>query len=135
MAETFRVYVWFARGPDDCSLAAERELMGAHVDERAIPGLLLGDLSSVDDLVAAVVALPDPIFIMRPVRNPEGELTELIYEYVNPAVATLYQMPAESIVGHGNLELLPSAADPSIWGNYIAALDTGKPVSFGCGSS
>jgi len=105
--------------------------MDAHYDDGAIPGLVLGALSSTDVLLAAIVALPDPIFIMRPVRSPEGELTELIHEYVNAAGAALYQLPIASIVGHGNKELFPSVADPSIWGKYIEVLDTGKPVSWG----
>ncbi len=99
-------------------------------DDGVIPGLLLGDLSSTDELVAAIVALPDPLHILRPVRSPEGELTELIFEYVNPAAVALMQVPVESVIGHANTELFPSVADPSIWSGFVEALDTGKPVSW-----
>lgn len=66
--------------------------MDAQDDDGGIPGLLLGDLSSKDELLAAIVALPDPMFIMRPVRSPEGELTELIHEYVNPAASPRWRL-------------------------------------------
>ncbi len=104
--------------------------MDSQRDEAATSGLLLGGLSSADELLAAIAELPDPIYIMRTVRSTEGELTELTYEYVNPAAAALLQRPVESILGHGNRELFPSAADPSIWDNYVKALDTGEPISW-----
>ena len=87
-------------------------------------------LVSTGEQAQALAALPDPVYILRPVSGPDGEVSELICEYANPAAAALHRMPVESVIGRGDKELFPWLADLSMWGHIREAIDTGKPVSW-----
>jgi len=87
-------------------------------------------LASNDEQLAALAALPDPLFVMKAVRDPGGEVVELTYAFVNAAAARLYGMPVEAVVGHGQCELFPSVRELGIFDTYVGVIDSGSPVSF-----
>jgi PAS domain S-box-containing protein len=87
-------------------------------------------LAANEELVAALKMLPDPVFIFKAVRAPDGSVEELTYAFLNEAAARLYGRPAEAVLGHGQLELFPSVREVGIWDTYLAVIETGSPESF-----
>jgi PAS domain S-box-containing protein len=67
---------------------------------------------------------PYPAFIMDPVRDAAGAITELTYSFVNDAALSLYRMSIEDVVGHGLLELFPSSLDNGIFDADVRAIQT-----------
>jgi PAS domain S-box-containing protein len=107
----------------DGFLQSFRDVTGLH---RAQQGLA----DSEDRFRTAVNAMIEPFFIQVPVRDEQGRIVELEYQYVNQAAERLLQMPAQDIVGHGQLELFPSVRESGIWDAYVEAIETGTPVRF-----
>jgi PAS domain S-box-containing protein len=95
-------------------------------------GVTVPDLEPAlkDELVVALATLPDPLFVFKPVRGPDGTVVELTYAFLNEAAARLYGRPIEAILGHGQRELFPSVKEQGIWDSYLAVLESGSPVSF-----
>ena len=87
-------------------------------------------LTSASELAAALSALPDPLFIMKSVRDPDGTITELRYAFVNEAGARLYGLPVEAVLGHGQCELFGSVHERSIFETCVGVIDSGSPISF-----
>ncbi len=86
------------------------------------------DLASEKRFRSALDAMMDPFFIFAPVRDDQGQIVELEYRYVNQAAVQLYQMPRQDIVGHGLLELFPSARELGIFDAYVEPIKTGTPA-------
>ena len=77
---------------------------------------------------SALAALPDPLFIMEAVRDPDGTVVELTYSFLNEAAARLYGMSVDEVMGHGQIELFPSVM--GIWDSYLGVIESGSPTSF-----
>jgi PAS domain S-box-containing protein len=86
--------------------------------------------ASTDELALAMAALPNPVFLFAPVRDPDGTVVELTYTFLNDAAARLYAMSVDEVLGHGQRELFPSVKELGIWDVYLGVLETGSPVSF-----
>jgi PAS domain S-box-containing protein len=99
----------------------------ARKDHPAAPG---PELASADELVAALGALPNPVFVFRPVRDADGAVVELTYTFLNQAAGRLYGRSVDEVLGHGQCELFPSVRELGIWDAYLGVLETGSPVSF-----
>jgi PAS domain S-box-containing protein len=87
-------------------------------------------LSSTSERACALDALPDPLFIMKAVRDRHGMIVELTYAFVNEAAARLYDMSVDEVLGHGQRELFPSVKELGIWDSYVGVIESGSPVSF-----
>jgi len=77
---------------------------------------------------SALDALMDPFFMFVPVRDGQGKIVDLEFQFVNEAAERLYQMPRQDIVGHGLLELFPSGRELGIWDTYLEPIKTGTPA-------
>ena len=88
------------------------------------------ELASTIDKASALAELPDPLFIMSAVRDPDGTVVELTYAFLNEAAARLYGMRVDEVLGHGQCELFPSVRELGIWDTYLAVIESGSPVSF-----
>jgi PAS domain S-box-containing protein len=102
-------------------------LMSAQDDPGPVPS---PGLASVGELAAALSALPDPVYIMRAVRDPDGMVVELRYVFLNEASARLLARPVEPLVGRGLSEVFPSVRELGIFDRYVAVLDSASPVVF-----
>jgi hypothetical protein len=74
--------------------------------------------------------LPDPLFIMKAVRDPDGTVVELVYVFLNEAAARLYGMRVDEVLGHGQCELFPSVRKLGIWDIYLGVMDSGSQAFF-----
>ena len=101
--------------------------VGARHDSRDVdaPGL-----SSVGERASALDALPDPVFIMKAVRDADGTVADLAYAFLNDAAARLNGMSVDEVLGHGQRESFPSVKELGIWDTYLGVIETGSPVSF-----
>ena len=88
------------------------------------------ELASPSDQASALAELPDPLFIMKAVRDPDGTVVELVYAFLNEAAARLYGMRVHEVLGHGQCELFPSVRKLGIWDIYLGVMDSGSPASF-----
>ena len=88
------------------------------------------ELASIGDQACALAELPDPVFIMKPIRDPDGTVVELIYAFLNEAAARLYGMQVDEVLGHGQCELFPSVRELGIWDTYLGVIDSGSRASF-----
>ena len=77
-----------------------------------------------------LAALPDPLFILEAVRDPDGTVVELTYKFLNEASARLYGMSVDEVVGHGQCELFPTVRELGIWDTYLGVIESGPPTSF-----
>ena len=100
-------------------------LVGSRKNSASVP-----ELASTIDKASALAALPDPLFIMRAVRDPDGTVVELAYAFLNEAAARLYGMQVDEVLGHGQCELFPSVRELGIWDAYLGVIDSGSPTSF-----
>ena len=89
------------------------------------------ELASIGDQACALAELPDPVFIMKAIRDPDGTVVELIYAFLNEAAARLYGMQVDEVLGHGQCELFPSVRELGIWDTYLGVIDSGSRASFG----
>lgn len=101
--------------------------MSAQDDPGPVPS---PGLASVGELAAALSVLPDPVYIMRAVRDPDGMVVELRYVFLNEASARLLARPVEPLVGRGLSEVFPSVRELGIFDRYVAVLDSASPVVF-----
>ena len=78
--------------------------VGSRHDSRDVdaPGL-----SSTGERASALDALPDPLFIMKPVRDVHGTIVELTYAFLNEAAARLCGMSVDEVLGHGAVRAVP----------------------------
>ena len=88
------------------------------------------ELASIGDQACALAELPDPVFIMKAIRDPDGTVVELIYAFLNEAAARLYGMQVDEVLGHGQCELFPSVRELGIWDTYLGVIDSGSRASF-----
>jgi PAS domain-containing protein len=88
------------------------------------------ELASTIDQASALAELPDPLFIMKAVRDPDGTVVEFVYAFLNEAAARLYGMRVDEVLGHGQCELFPSVRELGIWDTYLGVLNSGSPASF-----
>lgn len=81
--------------------------------------------ASANERSQALEAMTDPVFLMSPIRDSAGVVTDLRYSYVNSSAARLYQRAAEDIIGRTQCELFPSIRDTGVLARHIAVLETG----------
>ena len=74
-------------------------------------------------------ALQESCFIFEAVRDDQGAVVDLRYQFMNAAGERLYGRPAAEVLGHGLLELFPSVGRLGIFACYVEALRTGRPSS------
>jgi len=113
------------RAPDG-SVAGVRCLTNNITDRRRAEDALRASEARFRSVIDAV---PDPLFLFRPLRDEQGTVTDLVYEQVNAAATRLYQRPAEEIVGRRQLELFPSVRDIGLLERYAEVIETGEPAS------
>jgi PAS domain S-box-containing protein len=82
------------------------------------------------ELVDALASLPDPVFILSAVRDADGTVVDLRYEYLNESAARHYGMTVEAVLGRGFCELFPSVRDLGIFDVYAGVIESGAPASF-----
>ena len=85
---------------------------------------------STDELVAVLELVPEPVFVMRPVRDPDGAVVDLRYAYLNEASALGMGKPVAPMVGRGLCEVFTSARELGFFDAFVGAIDSGKPVTF-----
>jgi PAS domain S-box-containing protein len=76
--------------------------------------------------IAADLA-PNPITILRAVRNDAGELVDFTWEYLNPASAQLMPGAPRDWLGLGLLEHSPTTRDTGLFAGYQRVIETGEP--------
>ena len=86
--------------------------------------------ASATEWASALAALPDPLFIMEAVRDPDGTVAELVYAFINEAAARLHGMSVDEVLGHGLCELFPTVKEKGIWDTYLGVIESGSPASF-----
>jgi len=86
--------------------------------------------ASTDELAAALMVLPDPVYILMAVRDPAGTVVDLRYSFLNEACARLLGQPVEPLIGRGLCEVFPSVRALGIFDTYVAVIDSALPVSF-----
>jgi hypothetical protein len=72
----------------------------------------------------------DALAISRSVRDHNGAVVDFVYEYVNPALARLVNLPAEQLIGRGLLELFPNARTNGLFTHLREVVETGVPQEF-----
>jgi diguanylate cyclase (GGDEF)-like protein/PAS domain S-box-containing protein len=91
----------------------------------------LGARAAVEESEArfrgSIDALPDPFFLFAPVRDNDGTIVDLRYEFINAAAERLYDRVAADVVGRGVLELFPATRDVGAFDCYCEPLITGQP--------
>jgi PAS domain S-box-containing protein len=87
-------------------------------------------LASTDEQLAALAGMPNPVFIMKAVRDPSGQIVELLYAFLNEAAAQLLGKPIEEVLGHGQCELFPSVRELGLWDAYLGVIESGTPMAF-----
>jgi PAS domain S-box-containing protein len=85
---------------------------------------------STIEWASVLAALPDPLFILEAVRDPDGTVVELVYAFLNEAAARLYGMSVDEVVGHGQCELFPTVKELGIWDSYLGVIESGSPETF-----
>ena len=85
---------------------------------------------STGELAAVLAALPDPLFVLRAVRDADGAIVDLQYTYLNESGAKFYGLPTEAVLDRGFCELFPAARDLGIFSAYVSVIETGSPTSF-----
>lgn len=101
--------------------------MSAQDDSGAVAG---PGPASAEEQAAALAALPNPVFIMKAVRDADGTVLELRYIFLNEASARLLGQPVELLIGRGLSEVFPPVRELGIFDTYVGAIDSDKPVSF-----
>ena len=84
---------------------------------------------SIIEWASAMVALPEPVFGFKAVRDPDGKVVELTYAFLNDAGARLYGKSVDEVLGHGKIELFPSVKELGIWDTYLGVIESGSPAS------
>jgi PAS domain S-box-containing protein len=102
-------------------------LVSAQHDGAAVAG---PGLASTDEQLAALAAMPNLVFIMKAVRDPNGQIVELMYAFLNEAAAQLYGKSIEEVLGHGQCELFPSVRELGLWDAYLGVIESGMPMVF-----
>jgi hypothetical protein len=104
---------------------------GGRVGAQDDPAAVSRGLSTTDDLVAALEALLDPVFVFKVVRDPGGRVVELVHTFLNESAARLYGIPVEEVLGRGMLELYPAVREQGLWDAYLGVIESGTPAMVG----
>ena len=88
------------------------------VSPRSVGGARLYDL-----LDAAF----DGFTVLRPVRDPDGEIVDFVCEFVNQLGAKLTGRSVEDVIGHSLSEISPEAWRDGLFDRYRSVARTGEP--------
>lgn len=72
---------------------------------------------------------PDGFNMMRPLRNEEGKVVDLVYTYANPALERLVGLSKENLLGRSVLEIRPSLRDSGLFEAFVRLVETGEPFT------
>jgi signal transduction histidine kinase len=70
---------------------------------------------------------PDGFMALLGVRGPSGELTEFLWDYVNPAAEAMLDMRLAGLQGRGIVELLPYVRTGGFLARLAQVVETGQP--------
>lgn len=74
-------------------------------------------------------ALLDPLVLVEAVRDPEGQVVDLVYRELNQATCDYLGLAREELLGHRVLELSPGLVEAGLFRQLVRCLDTGQPVA------
>ena len=89
----------------------------------------LGTIDGADARSAIDTAI-DPFFVLEPVRDDAGAITDFRYQYVNAAGLHLYGRRSEEVLGHTLVELFPSVVPLGLLDRYADVARTGRTTRF-----
>ncbi|MEB3353466.1 MAG: diguanylate cyclase [Cyanobacteriota bacterium] len=79
-------------------------------------------------LRATLDSLLDPHVLFQPVRDPEGQITDLRILRANPAAAAYNNMPMEAFVGATLRQILPEVVEKGLFDLYRQVLVSCEPL-------
>ncbi len=68
------------------------------------------------------------IFACEAIRNPHGEIIDLLMQRINPAFTQLLRLPEDQVIGKTYLSLFPSAKKSGIFNINCQVINTGVPA-------
>jgi len=72
----------------------------------------------------------DCFAILQAKRNDQGEIVDLIYQYVNDVVCLKDGLTKEQLLGNGMLELFHDKEHLDLFGKYCQVVETGNTLNF-----
>ncbi len=69
----------------------------------------------------------DAFTIMRSIRDNEGTIVDFVWEYVNPAAATILHHSTDELIGQQLLQVLPQNKESGLFDRYVHVVETGVP--------
>lgn len=82
------------------------------------------ELASRDEQVGALAALPDPLFVLKTVRDLDGAVTDLVCTYLNEAAALLCGVPIQAVLGRGQ-----RGSEVGLWDTYLQVIESGSTTT------
>lgn len=73
--------------------------------------------------------IPDCLSIHRALRNPQGEIVDFIYDYVNETESDFLGLPVSTLLGKGLLELFPGHYSDGLFRDFCSIVESGFPLS------
>jgi anti-anti-sigma factor len=77
--------------------------------------------------LGALDELPEATVVLRPVRDEQRSVVDLVFDYANRAAGVAADMPAEALLGQRVRTALP-AFPPELFDDLVAVLDGGVPL-------
>ncbi len=78
---------------------------------------------------AMLDSLLDPHVLLRPVRGPEGAITDFVFADANAAACRYNRTDRRDLLGRRLLELLPAHRGTGLFDHYRRAVESGKPLA------
>ncbi|HST58860.1 MAG TPA: ATP-binding protein [Longimicrobium sp.] len=130
----------FVRADGTAAAVLDRGIVARDAEGR--PTRMIGSMQDITERKAAEEALrkseerfralhetsPDGFAILRSVRGADGQVQDMVYEYVNPAAARIIGVPLESLAGRRLLEVLPGSRAVGIFDQYVQVVESGQPM-------
>lgn len=99
-------------------------------DEKSVQ-LSAGELIHIEeDLQRLIDSNPDPVIILKCIRNEKGKIEDFRYRLVNLAACNQLGMDYTEITKFTVSEIYPSFKDSILFSRYLEVLNSGNPISF-----
>lgn len=92
------------------------------VPEQRTPGQELAELAELAELV------PLPAFVLTPLADASGEITDFTIDYANTASKHVHNDEGNSVVGHTLLSVFPEVGTTGLIASYANAMRSGQLV-------
>ena len=91
---------------------------------------VVDSLRQGSELFAAITqALNDAVAVWSAVRDEDGTIVDLRYDFVNASAERLVGMDREQLIGKGLLELFPERGQQGVFAQYLEVIETGVPTT------